>query len=195
MCFNGPKTWQLGWYNAYHVDLPIDGNFSWRGSLIGFAEKSSAISSDHMIVRIRNKVVDYYIHLNRKIGMNDGTQEAPNQVLVTTRVPGIGYASSDLVAKVNSMEMYHIPFFNGSVNPLIIRVETITFNSIPARAYISIEFNATQPSSIQNTLTTPNSVTQKRIPTRFPTKVALITRSMVPTIVTPKKSKPAINSF
>jgi hypothetical protein len=206
MCFNGPKTWQLGWYDAYHVDLPMNGNFHWRGSLIGFADKSSAVPTDRMIVRIRSKSIDYYIHFNRKIGMNDGTQEGPNQVLVTTRPPGTGYATSDLVAKIASLGIYTIPLLNGSVNPLIIQVESIGLTSIPARAYISIEFNTTRStsSSIQNTVLSPTPMsvsllyrtpthsptrrTPTRSPTSLPTKLSLISRSMVPTNVAPRKN-------
>jgi hypothetical protein len=74
----------------------MNGNFHWRGSSIGLAKILSAVPTDRMIVYIRSKIVDYYVHFNCKIGMNDGTQEGPNQVLVMTRPPGTGYEISKL---------------------------------------------------------------------------------------------------
>jgi hypothetical protein len=52
MCFNGAKTYQLGWYSQYHLDLPISKQFNRSGNLIGFAEKANASSDDNMIIRI-----------------------------------------------------------------------------------------------------------------------------------------------
>jgi hypothetical protein len=39
MCFNGPNMYQLGWYSAYYVNLPVVNNFDWTGDLVGIAEK------------------------------------------------------------------------------------------------------------------------------------------------------------
>jgi hypothetical protein len=55
MCFNGANTYQLGWYSAYYVNLPVANNFDWTGDLVGMAQKSAALSSDKMIVRISYK--------------------------------------------------------------------------------------------------------------------------------------------
>ena len=54
MCFNGAKTWQLGWHSAFHTDLPVGDSYSWTGHLVGFAEKNSASALDRMIIRIRS---------------------------------------------------------------------------------------------------------------------------------------------
>jgi hypothetical protein len=92
MCFNGAKTYQLNWYNQFHVDLPINGQFNWNGNLIGFAEKANASTNDKMIIRLISSTKDVYVHFNRQIGMNSQTQEGVNQVLVATRNTGLGYA-------------------------------------------------------------------------------------------------------
>jgi hypothetical protein len=55
-----------------------------------------------MIVRIITSTTDVYIHFNRQIGINSGTQEGGNQVLVTTRPTGTGYAPSTLQAKLSA---------------------------------------------------------------------------------------------
>jgi hypothetical protein len=145
MCFNGAKTYQLGWYSQYHVNLPSSGSFNWNGYLVGFAEKSSASSSDKMIVRIVTSTADTYVHFNRKIGMNSGTQEGGDQVLVTTRNTGTGYAESNLVSKMSTGSVYTIPNFNGSPNSLVIRVVLISTSTVPGRANISIQFGGSVP--------------------------------------------------
>ena len=92
MCFNGPKSWQLGWFTDYHIDLSVAIGTSWTGNLVGFAQKANATLTDKMIIRIQSSVNDVYVNFNRKIGINSGTQEGGDQVLVTTRATGAGYA-------------------------------------------------------------------------------------------------------
>ena len=113
---------------------------NWTGNLVGFAEKSSASLSDRMIIRICSSSKDYYVHFNRKIGMNSGTLEGGNQVLVSSRVPGTGLAVSYLVAKLSGGGMYTIPILNGSGKALTVLVSSISLGAVPARATVSIQF-------------------------------------------------------
>ncbi|KAI2496202.1 Gametolysin peptidase M11 [Fragilaria crotonensis] len=140
MCFNGAKTWQLGWHSNFHLDLPVGNAFNWTGNLVGFAERSSASLSDRMIIRIRASSKDFYIHFNRKIGMNSGTLEGGNQVHVSTRVPGTGLAVSYLLAKISSGGTYTLPILNSSGKALTVVVSSISLGTIPARATVSIQF-------------------------------------------------------
>ena len=140
MCFNGAKTYQLGWYSQYHVDLPISGSFNWNGNLVGFAEKASASSSDKMIVRIISSTTDYYIHFNRKIGMNIGTEEGGDQVLVTSRSTGLDIAESNLEVMLGANTYATISNFNGGWTPLTITVTSITTTTVPGYATISIQY-------------------------------------------------------
>ena len=144
MCFNGIKTWQLGWHSTFHTDLPIGDNYNWQGNLVGFADKSLASSSDQMIIRIRG-YTDYYVRFNRKIGMNNGTQEGGNPVLVASRARGTGLAISDLVAKLSSGESFTIPNFNYSTVSLTLAVAEIDVQALPARANISVQFALSAP--------------------------------------------------
>jgi hypothetical protein len=157
MCFNGAKTYQLGWYSQYHLDIPIAEPFNWNGNLIGFAEKANASSDDKMIVRIITSTKDIYIHFNRQVGMNAGTQEGGNQVLVTTRDTGTGYALSDLVAKLNAFDSYTVPETIGGGRTISIQVFSISTGTVPGLAIISIKFSNSP--SIEQTLA----------PTPFPT--------------------------
>jgi hypothetical protein len=157
LCFNGPKTWQLGWFSTYHVNLSSASGFSWTGTLVGFAEKPYASQTDKMIVRIES-FSDTYINFNRRIGMNVGTLEGADQVLVTTRATGTGYALSYLVAKLSAMGVYTIPNFNGTSRTLRITVNSIVTSTTPARAGISIDL-----------VSISTSVPSSKIPTRAPT--------------------------
>jgi hypothetical protein len=155
MCFNGAKTYQLGWYSQYHVDLPNNGSFNWNGKLVGFAEKSSATSNDKMIVRIITSTTDIYVHFNRKIGMNSDTLEGADQVLVVTKNTGVFHSgTSNLVSKMATNGVYTIPNFNGSANSLAIRVVSITTTTVPGRAEISIQFDAT-PAPVSSPVSSP----------------------------------------
>ena len=140
MCFNGPKSWQLGWYSDYHVDLSTN-NYNWSGDLVGFAEKSATAASDKMIIRIRNAYAnrDTYVHFNRKIGMNSGTLEGGNEVLVSYRAGGVDYKVSNLVAKLNANGVYTIDNIGGTTKSVKITVNSINTSSTPARAKVSIQ--------------------------------------------------------
>ena len=148
MCFNGPKSWQLGWYNAYHVDLSTNVltnneewiNYDWTGDLVGFAQKDAANANDKMIIRIQdaNTNTDTYVHFNRQIGFNSETQEGGDQVLVSTRSGGVGYAQSNLKAKLSAGGVYTTNTIGGNGASLTITVHSIDTSTTPARANISV---------------------------------------------------------
>ena len=118
MCFNAPKTYQLGWFPDYHVDIektiPIS---PWTRTvdLVGQAERNNAIiSQDYMIVRIYGfGDTDYYVSYNRKTGINSGSVEGGNRVLVHSRKAGIGYGTSTLLAKLNSGGSHIVEDYDG----------------------------------------------------------------------------------
>ena len=142
MCFNAPNMYQLGWYSAYYVNLPVSGNFAWTGDLVGMAEKGAASASDKMIVRIVAGTTDVYINFNRQIGINSGTQEGGNQVLVTTRSTGTGYAPSKLQAKLSAGGTITMTNFAGTSNSMKITVNSINVGTVPARANVSTKLGS-----------------------------------------------------
>ena len=136
MCYNAAKTYKLGWFKEYHVNL--GGNaISWSGDLVGFAERDALPngSSDKMIIRISSsdQSGDYYVHFNRKVGFNDGTREGADQVMVVTRTPGLSYAHSWLVGKLNTGMQHVVANFQGSGKPLTVTVNNID-GGTPRRA-------------------------------------------------------------
>lgn len=89
-CYNGPKSWKLGWYSDRHetIDpskLSKDGQVI---NMIGLANYENSISTDKVIVQITNLPfgndemipTDYYIVFNRKVGINWETQEGGDKV-------------------------------------------------------------------------------------------------------------------
>ena len=176
MCFNGVNTWQLGWFSAYYVDLPSDDNkFYWSGNLVGFAEKSRASRSDPMIIRIRGDTLDYYVHFNRKIGMNSETQEGGDQVLITSRTSGTEMSPTSLLGKLSANDAYSIPAFSGLSAGLKIFVSSINLSTAPARASVTVFYDAkvdrtSPPTTKQFTKQPTRRSPRTKPPTPAPTK-------------------------
>ena len=181
MCFNAANTWQLGWYTGYRVDLPDleTGSFVWSGSLVGFAEKSSAIASDRITIRIRS-TSDYYIHFNRQIGMNNGTKEGFNKVLVTSRATGMGPAKSTLLAKLATKGNHTFPIVNENNVQLTVFVTSMTLADVPARASISIKFQGPTPAPTRSPTRAPTA-SPGRTPTSAPAPSPTRTPTSAPT--------------
>jgi hypothetical protein len=125
----------------------MSGNYNWNGFLVGFAEASSASSSDKMIIRIASSPPnkDIYIHFNRQVGMNVNVPTNGNKVLVSSRPPGLGYSPSTMVSALDftiltAGDDYEILNFNGS-GTLTITLLDIIQGPAPWRADISIELS------------------------------------------------------
>ena len=182
MCFNGPKTWQLGWYANYHLDLSAKTNIDTTVDLIGFAEKQHALPSDVMIVRIQSTVSsDVYIHFNRQIGFNINTMMGGDQVLVATQNAVPAYSPSDLKSQLDASGVYSFSKFDGGSSSLVISVISITTNTVPARARVRIQFLV---SSQQEVVLLPTPISTRaptRLPTPFPTRYPTPMPSLNPT--------------
>lgn len=144
MCFNGPKTYQFGWFSEFHQELSGDSIY-WTGDLVGFAERGDLTGSgpDRMIIKISTKDGSdpYFVHFNRMISFNIGTKEGQDQVLVARRADGTGYAQSWLEDKLSAGAVYTKTNFQGGADDL-----TITVNSIdrgtPRRARVTIKLGS-----------------------------------------------------
>lgn len=87
MCFNAPKTHQLGWFSSYHEDLTVDDNFRYEGDLCAFTEVGSLPSlTQRMIVKLEGNSADFYpdifISFNRAAGITVGTKEGKDKVVI-----------------------------------------------------------------------------------------------------------------
>lgn len=102
VCFNAPKNKQLGWYTEYEVDV----SGGWKGRIYGVATKGLATKGrDIVLARIPGSF-DFYVSFNAKSGINSGTLEGANQVLVHVRNKGFTYGESTLVAKLSAGQTY-----------------------------------------------------------------------------------------
>jgi hypothetical protein len=127
----------------------MSGNYNWNGFLVGFAEASSASSSDKMIIRIASSPPnkDIYIHFNRQVGMNVNVPTNGNKVLVSSRLlPGLGYSPSTMDSALDftiltAGDDYEILNFNGSGMTLTITLLDIIQGPAPWRADVSIELS------------------------------------------------------
>ena len=196
MCFNAANTWQLGWYTDYGVDLPdsVTSSFVWSGSLVGFAEKSSAVASDRMMIRIRS-MSDYYIHFNRQIGINNGTKGGANKVLVTARASGLGQAKSTVLVNLAADGNHSFPILDENNANLTVFVTSMSLADVPARASISIRYEvyASSPTRVPThaptvsptrTPTVPPTDSPSGIPSSVPTKT--VTGASAPTTSSPE---------
>jgi hypothetical protein len=102
MCFNAPKNRQLGWYS----DKTRRVTSEWSGRLYGLSSYKSAGTNDAVILYIpagtNGFEDDYYISFNGASGINSGTKEGANKVLVHKRSSGTGRAYSYLDRQISS---------------------------------------------------------------------------------------------
>eukprot|EP00816_Leptocylindrus_hargravesii_P009684 CAMPEP_0196803776 /NCGR_PEP_ID=MMETSP1362-20130617/3256_1 /TAXON_ID=163516 /ORGANISM="Leptocylindrus danicus, Strain CCMP1856" /LENGTH=651 /DNA_ID=CAMNT_0042175603 /DNA_START=64 /DNA_END=2019 /DNA_ORIENTATION=+ len=132
MCFNAPKNWQLGWYSDGQKVVTT----GWSGKIYGIADYGGI---DHngsaILVQIPASVYggtdDWYVSFNRQTGINAGTQEGGDQVLLHKRPAGTGFAESTLVTKLSAGTLYISA-------PLLIEVHSIHTSSNPGYAAVTI---------------------------------------------------------
>jgi len=80
---------------------------------------------------------DYYIAFNRKTGMNSGTQEGGDKVLITNRETGQGIADSTLVKELEDSDDYFIHSKDHTPNA-VMHVNSINLTAGPAHASLCI---------------------------------------------------------
>ena len=146
MCFNSAKSWQLGWYSSRHATYNFfTGASTYR--LIGLADHQNvnAASSDRVLIKLNTgSSTDYYMSFNRQTGINSGTQEAGNRVLIQ-RADGEGtsYAESELLAKMVAGNTYTLDNFDGSGYDLTVTVNAINTSVSPGYADVTISAGCT----------------------------------------------------
>jgi len=143
MCFNGAKSWQLGWYAAYHASAqPL--RRSWKGTMIGLSESGMSLGGNSsgyaVVLKIKcHSQDDYYANFNRKTGCNKGAKEGADQVLITKRKRGTGYAVSTLAAKLSVGDSYTVNKFGGK--RMTVLLNEIRWGLSNARASVQVTAN------------------------------------------------------
>jgi len=174
MCFNAPKTYQLNWFSDYHRDdLSYLSPISETISLVGFVDRNAAPQDIHkMIIRVSGDTNDFYVHFNRKRYFNRGSVEGGDQVLVTYRSSGSGYAASTLRAKLSAGGAHTVTQtdLGGSIGDLVISVQSITLStseSTPSVAVVNIAYGSTPDPTAEPT---PAPIDPTPVPTADPTQ-------------------------
>jgi len=123
MCFNAAKLWQLGWNSNRHLSLSSSEPF-YKGDLAGIIDNPDSPGSP-MIIKINDPSgKDYFINFNVRAGFNSGSKEGGDEVLVVRAGDGIGYAESQLKAKLGAGSSYKISNFDGG-KELSVQVNSI----------------------------------------------------------------------
>lgn len=89
-CFNAVDLWELGWYSDR--SLTVSSNRLLR--LAAYTEYSSTVSGQHYVLLKTSNGL--YVYYNRAEGMNAGTYEYGNQVIVYTKGSGGSYLQAHL---------------------------------------------------------------------------------------------------
>ena len=90
------------------------------------------------------------MNFNRQAGINVGTMENGNKVLLTRPgMNGIGYSESKLMAALSSGSTFTINDFAQSGRPLNIKVHELNLYASPGYAVVSVELGCTSDSQCQ----------------------------------------------
>jgi len=138
-CLNGAKSWYTGWYSKGHVRLDPFQNF-FDGKLVGVAEYDKREGSKVLIKIVgHDDGNDYFISFNRKVGMNAGSTEDGDKVIITSNKSRRSGAISKKRKALSAGDSYVIANFGGSGKKLTVLVEDISIgNATAAYAHISI---------------------------------------------------------
>ena len=137
ICYNGAKSWQLGWYpSRNHIYDVADG--IWNGRLIGVVDYGNENDITSKVVLMLPSSRDHYVHFNR---VASGTIESMNKVAITRagNDRGGGDIESDMIAKLGSGESFTIPNFR-LWESLEVTVNKIELNANPAYADVTVKF-------------------------------------------------------
>ena len=144
-CFNPASSWKLGWYqNQQKFINPLaEGVFTTK--LIGVASynPNNIQPNTYVIVRIQNGEMDLYIGYNHAVGINAGTSERKNQVVIVG-TNDHGYdTTTHIWALASNGAPFEIANYQGTNRKLNIRVRSIA-NS---EAILDVYFDNCNPQS------------------------------------------------
>jgi hypothetical protein len=127
MCFNAAKSSRFSWYN--NKELSFD-NESWSGKVVGLADYNVAAADHNVLLKIRSKdgnndAKTLSVTYNRKIGINSGTLEAGDQLMVVETETSTRYSPSTLLAKLSNGETYTYANYWGTGKDFRITVDNI----------------------------------------------------------------------
>jgi Gametolysin peptidase M11 len=137
MCYNAANMYQLGWLrNVGEYDSYPYGSHT----LVGHTNNTGGIQA----IRLRGIPAGYdtYIWFNHASGINSGTREGQNQIIVTIRFAGLSYSPTTMVAKLGSGQQYvpsdtSYPVLRATNIDLALGQATISFDPPPTLAPVA----------------------------------------------------------
>jgi hypothetical protein len=147
MCFNGAKTWQIGWYDNNKMVLNPREDSSTTLTLVGIADFQNNPDNHPVVVKIETQTVtDHFIAFNRAIGVNSQNDEADNEVtIVQSGNNGEGYSQSYLKATLTQDEIYIFTNWQGTGQDLTVEATVINLSANPAYATVQVCLGACPP--------------------------------------------------
>jgi len=181
----------MGWVTDKTATVnPTTG--SWTGILDGINEYPTE-SSEAVIIKVDDptSTTDLYLMFNGQTGIQAGTQEGGNTVMITSK-NGTGYALSYLEAKLGATGVYTKSDFAGTGTDLMITVNWID-GSTRAHVTILLEGSPTSAPSASPTVSptisptsgptaSPTTMTPTAVPTSPPTSQPTKIPTLLPTL-------------
>ena len=150
MCFNGAKSWQLGWYaDKRHVEIDVRTTIkSYSGKLVPILDDPEE-SGDPMIIKVETGPdEDYYILFNRASGFNADTVEGGNKVMITkTDKDNLSWSQ----AKLSATQTWSISVDQNSGLDDILNVKVNSINLSDGNGYALVEVYLTSSNCIHRT--------------------------------------------
>lgn len=191
MCFNSAKSFQSGWYATKTITPASADCDSFDGRVYGVSDFETVGGQGTTVVKINNSQngqPDYFLNYNKKAGVNSGTVEGGNQVMITsTGSEGTAYSESELLAKLSVGGTHSIVNFEGTGNDVTITFESMDTSASPSPARVVISYNGMVCGSGTASPVTPS-------PSKAPVTPSPSKAPMTAAPITPSPSKAPVTS-
>lgn len=155
MCFNAVKSSKFGWYESkeltfFESDWTVGQN-TWRGQITGIADYDQSDSNQYNLIKVHSEDGDQnsssiHINFNRDTGINSGTRDGQDRLMITSTNSPTGYNTSLVAANLNSGGSQTFSGFFSNNKDLVVTVLDITTASnglMYADVELSVDFNLT----------------------------------------------------
>ena len=175
VCFNGAKSWQLGWFEDKYLHTFKADNKTWEGKLIGQVDYNPNLNGTEfkIILKLEDLPGDYYIMFHRVPGDDfPAIANYDNNNTVTIVNPEtIGKERSNLEKVLRANETFQKDNFKVTVKSI-----QINENQVPAFAEVAVEMlgqvtavpTSTPPTTSPPTTSLPTATTTTAMPTSTP---------------------------
>ena len=159
MCFNGAKSWQIGWYNDRKVIMnPKTASGSTVVTLVGVANYKNVANIPVVLKLETDTVNDYFIAFNRATGINADNKEADDEVTVVLMGNnGESTSKSYLKATLLVGEQYAIAKFGGGARTCVIKLLSIDKSTSVWKAKVQVTM-------VDLTVSVPYSDNRSKLP-------------------------------